>query len=78
MKFFSWLVLFLLIVFGLAVFGNMLRCMTARGSQCPAWCATKEVKCLTSFCEEQAGCQAPSWPTYLKLTQTWFSEVTKK
>lgn len=78
MKGFIYFLLIVIIVFGLFVLGNMLRCMTARGEVCPNWCYQKRIKCLTSECETRLACQAPTWIDYITLTSRWIEDQQKK
>lgn len=62
-----------LLVLGLAILGNMLRCMMARGSACPGWCYVKPVQCLNSECQLKLACQAPGWSQYGNLVSDWWT-----
>ena len=68
----------LLVVLGLLLLGNTLRCVTRRGDACPAWCSVKQVKCLSSECDTTLSCRPPSLTTYQELTGQWAQEQRTK
>jgi hypothetical protein len=68
----------ILVVLGLFILGNMLRCVMARGGACPPWCQTKPVQCLSSECQTKLACQAPALAVYPDLINDWFKAKMNK
>ncbi len=72
MKGLIYFLLLLFVVLGLLLLGNTLRCVTMKGSACPAWCSVKQVKCLSSECDLEKACRPPGLVGYKELTTQWF------
>ena len=74
MKKLFYFIFLVLVVLGLFLLGNVLRCVTMRGEACPAWCSVKQVKCLSSECSYNLACRPPNLVTYKELTNQWLKE----
>jgi hypothetical protein len=72
------LVLFAVTIF---IFGNLMRCASKAGDNCPGLCFQKIVDCSGStseICDQKKTCRAPGMDEYINILKKYFKELKYK